>query len=203
QALRGETYNSLTQMDYSDPHQRKAEEAIWDRVGGYGYDPSHLDELRQSGGKLMMWTGASDEAIPPAYSVNYSAGVRARYGEGSRTFFSSYLIPGMFHCRGGENAPTDSQRVLLEAMQHWVETGTTPDELIMSNTEHKLELNSTSNTAQYVSGMSTEKAKESEATPALRTYRICPIPKVARFVGSVSTDINDALNWSCTGRLKP
>lgn len=200
-ALRGDSYDSLTQMDYADPRQRQEEQAIWDRVGGYGYDPAHLTGLRQSGGKLMMWTGASDEAVPPAYSVDYSKGVRARYGRDSQSFFQSFLIPGMFHCRGGENAPTDSGRVLLEAMQRWVETGATPGDLIMSNATRELELNSTSNTAMYVSGMSTEKAAMGEQAPVPRTYRICPIPTVAHFAGKARSDVNDARNWRCTGRL--
>lgn len=201
-ALRGESYDALTQMDFADPRQRNTEAAIWDKVGGYGYAPEKLAGMTRTGGKMIMWTGASDEAVPPAYTAHYSAGVRQRYGAASEDFFQGYFVPGMYHCRGGEGTPTDSSRALLEAMQRWVEGGHRPTEILMTNAPRELELNSTSNTAMYVSGMSTEKAVATEAPPA-RTYRICAFPKVARFTGAAGSDINDARNWSCTGTMAP
>lgn len=201
-ALRGEDYDALTQMDFADPRAREAERAIWDRVGGYGYDPAHLDAMARGGGKLMMWAGASDEAIPPAYTADYSAGVRARYGAASQDFFQGFLVPGMFHCRGGEGSPTDVSPALLEAMQRWVEEGRRPAEILMSNRPYALELNSTSNTAMYVSGMSTQKPAETpEEAPAQRSYRICALPAVAQFTGAAGSDVRDARNWRCAGRL--
>jgi hypothetical protein len=200
-ALRGDGYDALTQMDFSDPAQREAEKAMWDRVGGYGYEPANLAAMRRSGGKLIMWSGASDEAVPPAYTADYSKGVRTRYGAESEDFFQSFFIPGMFHCRGGEAAPTDSSRTLLEAMQRWVEDGQRPTELLMSNSPLELELNSTSNTAMYVSGMSTQKPTEPAAPPSPRTYRICAYPAVAQFTGAPGSDVKDARNWQCTGTM--
>ena len=201
-ALRGDGYDALTQMDLADPRQRNAEAAIWDKVGGYGYAPEKLAGMTRTGGKLIMWTGASDEAVPPAYTANYSAGVRQQYGAASEDFFQSFFVPGMYHCRGGEGTPTDSSRALLEAMQRWVEGGHRPTEILMTNAPRELELNSTSNTAMYVSGMSKEKPAVVEALPA-RTYRVCAFPKVAQFTGAAGSDINDARNWSCTGTMTP
>ena len=151
---------------------------------------------------MIMWTGASDEAVPPAYTAHYSSGVRQRYGAASEDFFQGFFVPGMYHCRGGEGTPTDSSRALLEAMQRWVEGGERPTEILMTNVPRELELNSTSNTAMYVSGMSKEKAAATEAPPA-RTYRLCAFPKVARFTGAAGSDVNDARNWSCSGRMAP
>lgn len=201
-ALRGTGYDALTQMNFADPRQRNAEAAIWDKVGGYGYAPGKLAGMTRTGGKLIMWTGASDEAVPPAYTANYSAGVRQQYDAASEDFFQSFFVPGMYHCRGGEGTPTDSSRALLEAMQRWVEGGHRPTEILMTNAPRELELNSTSNTAMYVSGMSKEKPAVVEAPPA-RTYRICAFPKVAQFTGAAGSDINDARNWSCTGTMTP
>ena len=200
QALRGPGYDALTQMDFSDPRQREAEKAIWGRVGGYGYAPDKLAGMARRGGKLIMWAGASDEAVPPAYTANYSTGVRRRYGAASEDFFQSFFVPGMYHCRGGEGTPTDSSRAMLEAMQRWVEGGQRPTQILMTNAPRDLELNSTSNTAMYVSGMSTEKPATATAPPP-RTYRICAFPKVARFTGKASDDVSDATNWSCTGTM--
>ncbi|KTE33758.1 MULTISPECIES: tannase/feruloyl esterase family alpha/beta hydrolase [unclassified Sphingopyxis] len=201
-ALRGDNFDALTQMDFADARQRNAEAAIWDRVGGYGYAPERLEGMTRTGGKMIMWTGASDEAVPPAYTAHYSAGVRERYGAASEDFFQGFFVPGMYHCRGGEGTPTDSSRALLEAMQRWVEGGERPTEILMTNAPRELELNSTSNTAMYVSGMSKEKAVMTEAPPE-RTYRICAFPKVARFTGAAGSDINDARNWSCTATMAP
>ncbi|HWV59290.1 MAG TPA: tannase/feruloyl esterase family alpha/beta hydrolase [Sphingopyxis sp.] len=201
-ALRGPGYDALTQMDFADPRQREAEKAIWDRVGGYGYAPEKLAGMMRNGGKMIMWTGASDEAVPPAYTAHYSAGVRRLYGTPSEDFFQSFFVPGMYHCRGGEGSPTDSSRAMLEAMQRWVEGGHRPTEILMTNAPRELELNSTSNTAMYVSGMSKEKPATAEAPPA-RSYRICAFPKVAQFTGAAGSDVNDARNWSCTGTMAP
>lgn len=201
QALRGHDYDGLKQMDFSDPAQRGEEKAIWDRVGGYGYAPANLRELSRGKAKLLMWTGASDEAVPPAYTANYSRGVRALYGERSQDFFQSFFVPGMFHCRGGEGSPTDSSRALLEAMQRWVEGGQRPTAVLMTNNARDIEVNSTSNTAMYVSGMSTQKPAAAVALPPARSYRICAFPKVAQFAGAAGADINDARNWRCTGEV--
>lgn len=201
-ALRGEGYDALTQMDFADARQREAERAIWDRVGGYGYMPQNLAGMARAGGKMIMWTGASDEAVPPAYTALYSKGVRRHHGAASEDFFQRFFVPGMFHCRGGEGTPTDSSRAFLEAMQRWVEGGQRPGEILMTNAPRELELNSTSNTAMYVSGMSKEKPKATE-TPPSRSYRICAFPKVGRFSGTPGSDVNDARNWSCEGKMTP
>lgn len=201
-ALRGAEYDALTDMDFADPGARETEKAIWDRVGGYGYDPSHLGAMQRRGGKLIMWTGAADESIMPAYTAAYSNGVRSLHGERGGDFFKSFFVPGMFHCRGGENSPTDASRAMLEAMQRWVEGGEAPTDVVMTNSPRPLELNSTSNTSMYVSGMSTENPAVVEAPPA-RTYRICAFPKVARFTGAAGSDVNDARNWSCAGTMAP
>ncbi|RYD65051.1 MAG: tannase/feruloyl esterase family alpha/beta hydrolase, partial [Verrucomicrobiaceae bacterium] len=89
-ALRATGYDALTQMDFGDPAQRNEDDALWVRVGGYGYDPANLAAMQRTGGKLIMWTGASDESIPPAYTADYSDAVRARYGSESGNFFQSF-----------------------------------------------------------------------------------------------------------------
>lgn len=201
-ALRGDTYDALTQMDFADAGKRAEEKSLWDRVGGYGYDPANLGELRRLGGKLIMWTGAADEAVPPGYTLKYTNGVRAHHGAGSQNFFQSFLVPGMFHCRGGEGSPTDSSRALLETMQRWVEGGQVPKQVLMTNSHKDIEVNSTSNTSLYVSGMTTQKHKgPDEAAQPARTYRICAVPSVAKFAGAPGSDVNDARNWSCAGTM--
>ena len=202
-ALRATGYDALTQMDFGDPAQRNEDDALWARVGGYGYDPANLAAMQRTGGKLIMWTGASDESIPPAYTADYSDAVRAQYGSESGNFFQSFFVPGMFHCRGGEGSPTDSSRAMLDAMQRWVEGGTPPADIMMTNSPRTLELNSTSNTSMYVSGMSLEKPVTADSDAGVaRSYRICAYPSVAKFTGAEGSDVSDARNWKCTGTMK-
>jgi len=112
-------------------------------------------------------------------------------------------VPGMFHCRGGEGSPTDSSRAMLDAMQRWVEGGTPPADIMMTNGPRTLELNSTSNTSMYVSGMSLENPATADSDAGVaRSYRICAYPSVAKFTGAEGSDVSDARNWKCTGTMK-
>jgi feruloyl esterase len=198
-ALRGAGYDAITQMDFSDPRQRAVEKAIWDKVGGYDLDPAHLSALARRGARLIFWSGASDEAIPPGYLTSYSDRIRGRFGAGSAAFFQSFLVPGMFHCRGGEGQPTDASMGMLQAMQRWVEGGERPQQVVLTNAVKPIEVNSTSNTAQYVSGMSTEAAAAPTA-PNPRTYLICSYPATAKFAGDANdpSQVNDSRYWRCS-----
>jgi feruloyl esterase len=197
-ALRGPDYDAITQTDFSDPRQRAAEKAIWQKVGGYDLDPARLAALARLGARLIFWSGASDEAIPPSYLTSYSDRIRARFGPGSDAFFQSFLIPGMFHCRGGEGQPTDASMGMLQAMQRWVEAGEHPEQVVLTNASKPIEINSTSNTAQYVSGMSTEAAAPPPADP--RSYLICGYPARASFAGNPAdrSQVNDSRQWRCS-----
>ena len=202
-ALRGADYDAITQMDLSDPRQRVAEKMIWQKVGGYDLDPARLSALGRRGGRLIFWSGASDEAIPPAYLTSYSDRVRARLGAGSDAYFSSFLVPGMFHCRGGEGQPTDASMGMLQAMQRWVEAGERPEQVVLTNAAKPIEVNTTSNTAQYVSGMSNEPVA-APANHKLRTYLICAHPATASFVGDASNpgQVNDSRHWRCARTIR-
>jgi hypothetical protein len=193
QALRGPGYDAVKQMDFSDPRQREAEKAIWDKVGGYDLGPEHLDALHKQGARLILWAGASDEAIPPAYTARFSSRVDAALSDQ----FRGFLIPGMFHCRGGERQPTDASSGLLKAMERWVEGGEAPGQVVLTNDPRPIEVNSTSNTAQYVSGMS-DKA-ETIAADRPRSYLVCALPRHAMFTGDATKPgaIDDARNWHC------
>jgi feruloyl esterase len=197
-ALRGAGFDAITQMDFADPKQRAAEKAIWQKVGGYDLDPAHLAALGKQGARLIFWSGASDEAIPPTYLTSYSDRIRARFGAGGAAFFQSFLIPGMFHCRGGEGQPTDASMGMLQAMQRWVEAGERPEQVVLTNASKPIEVNTTSNTAQYVSGMSTEAAPPPPADP--RTYLICGYPATASFAGNPADagQVRDSRYWRCS-----
>ncbi len=82
-------------------------------------------------GKLIVWHGWADPAIPPRDSIGYHDAVAARIGDPSG-FYRLFLVPGMLHCEGGRgpsNVPT------LEAIEAWVEQGRAPDQLTATRGE--------------------------------------------------------------------
>ena len=197
-ALRGPGYDAVQQMDFADPKQREEERDIWERVGGYDLGAEHLGALIDRGGRLIFWAGASDEAIPPRYVAQFSDEARKHHGEGAKQHVRSFFVPGMFHCRGGENHPTDANAGMLQAMQRWVEAGEAPEQVVLTNAERPIEVNSTSNTAQYVSGMT--ETHSNDIKPKPRSFLICAYPRRSVFNGDANdpADIADASKWACT-----
>ena len=53
-------------------------------------------------GKLLMWHGWSDPHISPLNSVAYAQAVADRMSAASRDVLRLFLIPGMYHCKGGD-----------------------------------------------------------------------------------------------------
>jgi hypothetical protein len=121
-------------------------------------DPD-LDAFRHSGGKLILWHGWSDPAIPPVGTVAYYDAVRKTVGA-SRTdaFLKLYMLPGVAHCSGG----VGPDRIdFLSRVMDWVETDRAPDRVVAS---------------KVVDGKVT------------RTRPVFPYPVVARYAGSGSID---------------
>jgi Tannase and feruloyl esterase len=127
-------------------------------------DPD-LTAFKQSGGKLILWHGWSDQAIPPTGTVAYYQAVRDRMGglAATQTFARLFMFPGMYHCGGGTGPNTFD---LLTPLLNWVESGVAPDRVI----------------ASLASG-----------GQVTRTRPVFPYPLVARYDGTGSTD--DAANF--------
>ena len=81
-----------------------------------------LSAFKAKGGKLLHYHGWNDPAIPPGYSTEYHAAVKARMGDPS-DFYRLFMVPGMLHCRGGD-APVSVDWLTL--LDQWVETGAAP-----------------------------------------------------------------------------
>ena len=135
-------------------------------------DPD-LRRFQQRGGKLILYHGWSDAAIPPVNAINYYQSVVAKMGaENTGPFLRLYMVPGMQHCGGGPGPNTFGQSGVAQkdplhdvdaALERWVEQGVAPDYVI--------------------------------ATGGNRTRPLCPYPEVAQWKGSGSTD--DAANFAC------
>lgn len=120
-------------------------------------DPD-LSAFHARGGKLLMYHGWADTALPPMMSIDYYEKAVAKNGPGTTEFFRLFMVPGMFHCRGGLGADRLDG---LTALINWVENGTAPNSITASQmTQGKL----------------------------VRTRPLCPYPQVARYTGSGSQD---------------
>lgn len=93
------------------------------------YDATNPDlgGFARRGGKLLMWHGWSDPHISPANSIGYYNAVAARVGVPRALSFSRlFLVPGLYHCSGGEGA-TDFD--VVGALMDLVEKGNAPSSL--------------------------------------------------------------------------
>lgn len=90
-------------------------------------DPD-LDDFASRGGKLILWHGWADAALPATATVNYYNEILKR-DQSARDYVRLFMIPGCYHCGGG---PGISQVEWLEVIQDWVEFGNAPDRIIAS-----------------------------------------------------------------------
>jgi len=95
--------------------------------GLYDATEPDLDRFARHRGKLLMWHGWSDPHISPVNSIAYYNAVAARIGV-SRTqeFARLFLVPGLYHCSGGEGA---TEFDVVGALMDWVEKGNAPASL--------------------------------------------------------------------------
>ena len=105
-------------------------------------DPD-LSRFVARGGKLILYHGWSDAAIPAPGTIAYRDQVVQRMGAGTAaSFMRLFMVPGMHHCAGGTGpsdfgqngpaAPADRapSTNLTSALEAWVETGRAPEQVI-------------------------------------------------------------------------
>jgi feruloyl esterase len=120
-------------------------------------DPD-LSEFKARGGKIVMYFGWADTALSPLMGIDYYEKVAATMGPSTRDFYRLFMMPGMFHCRGGFGP---DRLDALTPLINWVENGTVPDRFV---------------------------ATQMEDGKLLRSRPLCPYPQVARHSGSGSLD---------------
>jgi feruloyl esterase len=105
-----------------------------------------------------MYFGWADTALSPLMGIDYYDKVTAKIGPATRDFYRLFMVPGMFHCRGGFGPDRfDPMTPLI----NWVENGVAPPRI---------------------------EAAQIEDGKTLRTRPLCPYPEVARYAGSGSLD---------------
>ena len=139
-----------------------------------------LGAFRKHGGKLILYHGWNDPAIPALNTVNYYESVIAKMGRTQADSFTRlYMVPGMQHCGGGpgpENfgealdaTSTDPQHNIRLTLENWVEKGTAPSSFVVS--------------------------KAASANSPAVARPLCPYPQAAKYKGS--GDSNQAENFVC------
>jgi TonB family protein len=151
----------------------------------FNADDPNLKAFAARGGKLIMYHGWSDAALPPLGAIKYFENVQAALGrQQTDAFMRLYMAPGMQHCGGGPGANSFGQGALTggaqqdihEVLQQWVEKGTAPDRIIASKFNDP---------ADHSKGVA-------------MTRPLCPYPQFAKYKGS--GDTNNAANFACAQR---
>jgi Tannase and feruloyl esterase len=149
-------------------------------------DPD-LGPFKARGGKLIVYHGWNDPAIPALNTVNYYDKVIAKMGQhDADSFLRLYMVPGMQHCDNGPGADSfgqvgqmnfdDPRHSVDAALEQWVEKGTAPSTIIASKYE----------------GDDHQHAK--------MTRPLCAYPQTAKYKGS--GDTNDAASFVCEAGKK-
>ncbi len=131
------------------------------------------------GGKLILYHGWCDAAIPAQSTIDYYRNVVKKLGaKAAGSAVRLFMAPGVQHCGGGAGpnvfgqagpaAGADAGTDLNAALERWVEQGVAPARIVASRrSQGKVE----------------------------RTRPLCAYPAVARWKGSGSSD--DEANFEC------
>ena len=90
-------------------------------------DPD-LSAFDARGGKLVLWHGWSDAALPAQATIEYYEEVLKRDSQ-AMDYVRLFMVPGCYHCGGG---PGISRVDWLKVVVEWVEAGKAPDRIIAS-----------------------------------------------------------------------
>ena len=145
---------------------------------------TNLRPFVERGGRLVMYHGWNDPAIPAESTVDYYDGLVGTMGQGSvEKAVRLYMVPGMLHCGGGPGvtlfgesggARGDAQHDVLTALEEWVEAGRAPGTMTAS---------------KFVD--------DDWAKGVGMTRPVCAYPEAAQYVKG---DPKDAKNFVCAGK---
>ena len=89
---------------------------------------TNLDDFRAIGGKLILWHGWADAALPATRTAQYFDALLER-DPNAHDYARLYLIPGCGHCGGG---PGISDVDWLQHIVDWVENDLAPQTVVAS-----------------------------------------------------------------------
>jgi len=91
-----------------------------------------LNAFKDRKGKLILWHGWADPALPAQATADYYRQVRLHDPKADE-YCRLFLIPGCLHCGGGPGAADVDW---LSVITDWVERDQAPDKLVASKREH-------------------------------------------------------------------
>ncbi|HTA29207.1 MAG TPA: tannase/feruloyl esterase family alpha/beta hydrolase, partial [Candidatus Cybelea sp.] len=91
----------------------------------------NLSGLQKRNGKLIIWHGWADPALPPQATVDYYRQLQA-HDPNASDYCRLFMVPGCLHCGGGPGA---SDVDWLAVIVDWVEHGKAPDKIIAKKSE--------------------------------------------------------------------
>jgi tannase/feruloyl esterase len=99
----------------------------------YDQMDTNLSAFRRHGGKLIMWQGWADQAIPVFGTIDYYDTLVSRMGglQSTEQFARMFLFPTVAHCGGGYAASSFDP---LYPMVQWVENGSAPSQITAQDT---------------------------------------------------------------------
>ena len=102
-----------------------------EQLGGiYNATDPDLSEFQAHGGKIIIYHGWADQAIPPFATVDYYRAVADQMGgyPATQSFSRLYMIPGLYHCPCGQPVDGDPATSVqfLPQLTDWVERGQAP-----------------------------------------------------------------------------
>lgn len=86
----------------------------------------NLDAFKARDGKLILWHGWSDAALPAQATIDYYEAVLA-HDPAAMNYTRLFMVPGCYHCGGG---PGVSGVDWLDVISTWVEGGVAPDWIV-------------------------------------------------------------------------
>ena len=151
---------------------------------------TNLSKFASRGGKLILFQGWSDAAIPPSATISYYEGVGQRMGDTKRAqFMRLFMVPGMQHCAGGPGPssfggltpavqPENPSRDLTAALEQWVEKGVAPESV------------------RAIKGRDLKRALYDPTVADIESSGlICAYPRHAKWNGT--GDTKDAASYTC------
>jgi Tannase and feruloyl esterase len=167
---------SLADLDFATHAVRLAPV---DALPSFGANGKRMAGFQESGGKLLLYHSWSDDSLTPATAIDvYTAHERAMGGKDKiDDFFRLFVIPGVFHCRGGDGPDAVD---FLSAMENWVEKKSAPDKLIALKPTRTIPL-----PGEYRFPV--------PAVDMVFSRPVFPYPASAKYVGR--GDAKDAANW--------